>query len=188
MSYGILGMFCIAFLEKMIPIVPSYVLLILLGMAASSNSLFYFTILATVAGSLTASMIWYCLGRFLGETRVKKLVQKYGKYIFFRIDTYEQLASSYRKNNFIVSLLGQIIPVARIYLALPAGILKLKPSLFLMATAIGAFIYNLIFLTIGSILKQTSYDPITIGVWALIILVLVEGSFILLIKRVRNRL
>ncbi|QNX07569.1 VTT domain-containing protein [Acinetobacter seifertii] len=187
LSYGAWGMFCIALLEKMIPIVPSYILLIFLGMVAASSSTFFITTLATISGSLAGSIFWYCLGRFLGEKRVKITIEKYGKYIFLTSTTYENLANSYRNNRFLVTMIGQVVPIARIYLALPAGILKLPILLFLFATLIGIFFYNLLFLTIGAFLKGSSHDPITIGVWTLCILLTVEVSFLIVIRLIRTK-
>lgn len=189
LSYGMCGVFFIALLEKMIPIVPSYLLLILLGMVAADSTTFFWTFMATISGSLTGSMIWYLLGRSLGEYRVKSSIKKYGKYVFLKLETYEHLANSYKKNRFIVSLIGQIIPIARIYLALPAGILKIKPLLFLIASIIGISFYNVVFLTIGSFLQGTTHDPLTIGIWTLSILVTVtvEVSFVLVIRFYKNK-
>ena len=123
LSFGLAGMFAISFLEKFIPVAPSYVLFMLLGMTAASQSGLLALLVVTIAGSLAGSLGWYGLGRWLGEQRVEAAVARYGKYIFFKLPTYHRLAASYRGNRFVVTMLGQTVPVARVYLGLPAGVL-----------------------------------------------------------------
>ena len=53
----------------------------------------------------------------------------------------------------------------RIYLALPAGVLRLEPRAFVAATAIGTVIWNMPFLTLGYALRGSGRDPVGIGFW-----------------------
>jgi alkaline phosphatase len=187
LSFGLAGMFAISFLEKFIPVAPSYVLFMLLGMTAASQSGLLALLVVTIAGSLAGSLGWYGLGRWLGEQRVEAAVARYGKYIFFKLPTYHRLAASYRGNRFVVTMLGQTVPVARVYLGLPAGVLRLPLASFSAAAALGILPWNLTFLTLGFVLQGSSQSPTTVGLWASAVLIATEFALFFLVRSVRQR-
>lgn len=190
LGLGLPGMFGIAFAEKLVPIIPSYVMLMLLGMTVTDSAMLLPALLATATGSLAASLGWYGVGRWLGERRVRAAVARFGKYVFLRPRTYERLAAAYRENRFRVTLIGQTVPVARIYLALPAGVLKLRPAAFVPAAAIGILLWNTPFLTLGHLLRESAYDPVEVGFWVSIALVATEVGVVAgirLLFRIRKR-
>lgn len=161
---GIAGMFGASAFEKIVPIIPSYLMLLLFGSASDTVQQLIFTVAATVAGSVIGTACVYGFGRFLGERRVRGAVDRYGRYVFCPPRRYRRLAAAYRQNHFLVSLFGQMIPVARLYLSVPAGVLKLRADRFLVASAIGIAVYNSIFLTAGFILRRQTHDPVTTGI------------------------
>jgi alkaline phosphatase len=130
LSFGFVGIGCLAIVEKFVPLIPSYVLLMLLGMSVSDSSTLTMTIIVITIGSAIGAIGWYGLGRALGSERIEALVARYGKYIFLRLSLYGRLTNAYRSNHFWVTLIGQTLPTARIYLALPAGVLKLDLERF----------------------------------------------------------
>lgn len=186
LSFGLAGMFAISFLEKFIPIAPSYVLFMLLGMTAESPPALLALLIATIAGSLIGSLGWYGIGRWLGEFRVEAAVARFGKYIFFRLPTYHRLAASYRGNRFVVTMLGQTVPVARVYLGLPAGVLRLPLVSFAAAAALGILAWNLTFLALGFVLRGSSESPTTVGLWACAVLIAAEFALFFLVRSVRR--
>lgn len=182
-SYGIGGILLLAFLEKLAPIVPSYLVLILIGMAGSDPSSLISAIAATVAGSVAGSVAWYALGRVLGPERVLTAVHHYGRYFFLRMDTYRKLVVFFSRNHFSMTFFGQLIPVVRIYLALPAGIFQFRVTPFIVAATLGSVIYNGIFLLLGYTLRGASEDLTVLGTWILAILVAFEVAFFFIAKR-----
>jgi alkaline phosphatase len=64
---GPLGIGAVALAEKFFPMVPSYVVFVLLGiMAASGESKLVVTVAATATGSTIGALAWYGLGLALG--------------------------------------------------------------------------------------------------------------------------
>ncbi|MBZ5762942.1 VTT domain-containing protein [Rhizobium sp. VS19-DR104.2] len=163
-GFGVAGMFSASAFEKMVPIIPSYLMLLLFGSASDTVRDMIFAVVATVAGSVIGTACVYSLGRALGETRIRYAVDRYGSYILCPPERYRRLAAAYRKNHFLVSVCGQMIPVARLYLSIPAGVLKLRADRFLLASAIGIVAYNTTFLTAGFILRQEAFEPVTTGI------------------------
>jgi membrane protein DedA with SNARE-associated domain len=179
LHFGLAGVACLAVAEKFIPLFPSYVLLMLLGLTVSDGGTLAMTIVATSIGSVVGAIGWYGLGRALGSQRIDRLVKTYGKYVLLRPSFYEQLTNAYRGNHFWVTLIGQTLPTVRIYLALPAGVLRLEPRAFVAATAIGTVIWNMPFLSLGYALRGSGQDPVSIGFWVVAVLIAVEISIIL---------
>ncbi|OKO74627.1 DedA family protein [Bradyrhizobium sp. AS23.2] len=178
LHFGLLGIACLAVAEKFIPLFPSYVLLMLLGLTVSDGGMLAMTIMATSVGSVVGAIGWYGLGRALGSQRIERLVTTYGKYVLLRPSFYQQLTNAYRGNHFWVTLIGQTLPTVRIYLALPAGVLRLEPRAFVAATAIGTVIWNMPFLSLGYALRGSGQDPVSIGFWVVAILIAVEVAII----------
>ena len=92
MGLGLLGMFGIAVFEKLVPIVPSYLILLTLGSAALSEKDVILALVATAAGSVLGTLCLYSLGRVFGEARVVRAVTRYGAYVFCPMERYQALA------------------------------------------------------------------------------------------------
>jgi alkaline phosphatase len=179
LSFGLVGIGCLAVVEKFVPLFPSYVLLMFLGMTVSDSATLAMTILVTTVGSVIGAVGWYGLGRALGSERIESLVARYGKFVLLRPSLYERLTGAYRSNHFWVTLVGQTLPTVRIYLALPAGVLRLEPRAFLAATSLGTLIWNMPFLSLGYALRGSDRDPVSIGFWVAIALIAAEFAILL---------
>jgi alkaline phosphatase len=179
LSFGLAGAGCLALAEKFVPLLPSYVLLMFIGMTVSSGTALTMTIMATTIGSVIGAVGWYGLGRSLGSQRIESLVARFGKYVLLRPSLYGRLTGAYRSNHFWVTLIGQTLPTVRIYLALPAGVLKLEPRAFLAATSLGTLIWNMPFLSLGYALRGSGRDPVSVGFWVAAVLIAAEFTILM---------
>ena len=171
------GVGLLALGEKLISVVPSYAVLLFLGMTQVSDcSNLALTILVTALGSTVGAICWYGLGRAIGPTRCAALVARYGRYVKLTSSRYEHLAWSYRRNRFGVTVIGQTIPLVRIFLPLPAGVLKLPVEGFMGATLLGALIWNTPLLSLGYLFRGTGHDPLHVGLIIVTALVTLEFS------------
>lgn len=186
LSLGLIGVFVVTALEKFVPVVPSYVMLLALGMSAPDLPWLTVMLVITVIGSLCGSAGWFAIGRVLGEHRIERLVARFGKYVLFPLPTYQRLAASYRRNRFRATALGQTIPVARVYIGLPAGVLKLPAISFLAAATLGILVWNLPFLLLGFLLKGTSHSLFYVGLRASIALIAAEFLIVGLVGMIRR--
>jgi hypothetical protein len=99
LSFGLVGFGSLALLEKFIPVIPSYVLFMLLGMTVPDGSGLGLAILVTTIGSAAGALGWFSLGWLLGPERAKAIVARYGRYVFLKPAFYERLTNSYRSNH-----------------------------------------------------------------------------------------
>ncbi|NIJ84920.1 alkaline phosphatase [Xanthomonas arboricola] len=181
-SMGLSGVFVASFLEKFVPVIPSYLMLMLVGMAANSYQTLFFIWGVSVAGSVLGTVSWYKIGHRLGNERVSTAIEKYGKFVFLSLPTYQRLVRSFRSNDFLVILFAQAVPVARIYLALPAGVIEIKFVRFLIACSLGISSYNIIFLLAGFHFRFFNQEPVILGVGVTVLLIISELIILFALK------
>lgn len=185
---GLAGIVGLTAAEKFVPVLPSYMMLIFIGMTVVSHpASLVLTILAATLGSTAGALGWYGIGRAIGGSRVERLVQRFGRLLFLSPEVYRKLSDAYRRHHFWVTLVGQTIPTARIYLALPAGVIGLRFPGFVLATVIGTLAWNAPLITIGYLLRGTSTDPVTIGLASLGIILAIEGTILVAVRLGRGR-
>jgi membrane protein DedA with SNARE-associated domain len=184
---GPVGIAAVALVEKFVPVVPSYVVFVLLGMtAASGQSDLAVTVAATAVGSTLGALGWYGLGLALGPRRIEALVERFGRFVLLKPALYHRMAGAYRRNHFWVTMVGQTIPTVRIYLSVPAGVLKLAIPCFLGATLIGSMVWSGPLLTLGYVLRERSADAAFSGLLVVTGLVALEFLGLLAWQLVRR--
>jgi len=100
---GPIGIGAVALAEKFFPMVPSYVVFVLLGMmAASGESELVVTVAATATGSTIGALAWYGLGHALGAKRIEALIERFGRFISLKPALYHRIGGGLQAQ----SLLG----------------------------------------------------------------------------------
>lgn len=183
LGFGAIGVFGLAVFEKLIPIIPSYLFLIILGSSATNWREVITALVATSAGSIAGTLCHYIIGWSLGERRIAAFVHRFGKYIFLPEERYTHLARLFSRNHFRIALVGQLVPVVRLYLAVPAGVLGIRMEQFLLASLFGVVLYNSVFLCFGRALSHISNDPIKLGLILTGTLLVIECLVMLLMRR-----
>ena len=184
LGLGLFGVFCLAFTEKILPVPPSHVLLLFLGMTAAPDSAtLAILLLVTTLGSTTGCLFWYAMGRRLGQERADAWAGRFGKYVFLRHATYLRLAQAYRRNHVRATLLAQFIPTARNYLPIAAGALRLAALPFAAATLTGAMLWNAGFLIAGYLMRGGGRDPVAVGFRIIVVVVILEIVLLLVLRR-----
>jgi alkaline phosphatase len=181
---GLLGIAAIALADKIVPILPSYLTFVVVGMlTVSGGSDLVLTIMACTAGSALGSMGWYALGRYLGEARCEAFVQRFGRYAFLTGARYRRIMHAYSRNQFWVSVVSQTIPAVRVYAALPAGVLAFSPRAFLAATCLGALAWNTALLVLGYAARDSGRDLTSAALWTVAGLISAEILVVLIMRQ-----
>jgi membrane protein DedA with SNARE-associated domain len=184
---GPIGIAGVALAEKFIPVVPSYVVFVVLGMAAASGpGDLALTVVAAVIGSTIGALWWYGLGLALGERRIEALIGRFGRFVFLKPALYRRMTGAYRRNHFWVTVIGQTIPAVRVYVSIPAGVLQLAIANFLMATSIGSLLWSGPLLTLGYLLRGEGADVASRGLLVVTALVGLEVAMLLAWRLVRR--
>ena len=183
LDLGLAGVACVAFAEKLLPIGPSNVVLMLLGMAAAANGhALPILVLVTAGASTLGSMLWYAAGRLFGPAHAAMLVERFGKYVLLRPETYRRLAGAYGRNHFSTTLTAQLVPVVRVYLAIPAGAFRLAAMPFAVATFLGCMLWNTTFIGLGYLIRGTDQEPTELGSRVIVAVLLIEGACMLALR------
>lgn len=184
LELGLFGAACLAFTEKILPLPPSHVLLLFLGMTRASDlaalgTLLVVTTLASTAGCL----FWYALGGRLGPVRADVLARRFGRYVFLRHETYLRFSAAYRRNHMRASLLAQFVPTVRNYLPIAAGALRLRALPFAFASAIGAMLWNAGFLLAGYAMRGSVHDLPAVAFRIMAVVLALEVTFLVALGR-----
>jgi alkaline phosphatase len=154
LDLGLVGIALLCLGEKLLPVVPSYVLLVSFGLTVVQDTADLFgVVVASTLGSVLGAVGWYALGRIIGRERSERFVERFGRYVLLRPAFYRRLMAAYDGKPFLVTALGQAVPTARIYLPLPAGVIGLSFVPFVFATALGTLVWNAPLVTLGYLLR-----------------------------------
>lgn len=154
-SAGYLGLIGMVALESIFPPIPSEVILPMGGFLTGQGRLnFGVAVAAATVGSVIGAMALYYLGLWLGEQRMRRFVQRRGKWILVSIQDYEKASDWFQRHGRMAVLLGRCAPGVRSYVSVPAGIQKMPLSQFLLFTVIGSGIYNTLLIGAGWLLGK----------------------------------
>jgi len=148
---GYWGIFIMMFLESSFFPFPSEVAMIPAGYLAFQGKMnIFIAILMGILGSLFGALFNYFLAKYYG----RKLLIKYGKYVFFTEDKLNKVESYFNRHGHISTFIGRLIPVIRQYISFPAGLAKMNIGLFSFFTILGAGIWVIILTYIGYIVGE----------------------------------
>lgn len=139
------------FLESSFIPFPSEIVMIPAGFLAQQGEMnLFIAIFCGILGSLSGALLNYYLALYFG----RELLIKWGKYFFFNEKTMVKMENFFAKHGHISTFSGRLIPVIRQYISLPAGLGKMRLSLFCFYTSLGAGIWVIILTTLGYFLGQ----------------------------------
>ena len=178
-SLGYIGIFTLMFLESTFFPFPSEVVMIPAGYLAYKGDMnIYIVLLMGILGSLSGSLLNYYLSRTLG----RKLLLKYGHYIWFEEDKLIKMEKFFKSHGEISTFNGRLIPIIRQYKSLPAGLANMNIFKFSINTTLGATIWIATLTFLGYILgdnqKLINEYLKTITIITLISIVLISLIYI----------
>ena len=148
---GYLGIFVMMLIESSIFPLPSEVVMIPAGyLCAKGEMSFGIVIVLGTLGSIAGALLNYLLAVKLG----RKLILKYGHYIFFKPETLEKVETFFKTHGPFSTFTGRLIPVIRHYISLPAGLARMNLGLFCFYTGVGAGLWVSILTFLGYFFGQ----------------------------------
>jgi membrane protein DedA with SNARE-associated domain len=81
-SLGYWGIGLLMFAENLFPPIPSELIMPLAGFTVAQGKMnFALAVFAGVVGTILGALPWYYAGKIVGEQRIKRLADKYGKWV-----------------------------------------------------------------------------------------------------------
>ncbi len=149
---GYLGATFLMALESMIAPVPSEAVMPFVGfLVADGKWDLWAAIVATSTGSVAGSAISYAMGYYGG----RPFVLKVGRYLLLNRHDLERTEDFFsRRKGTLTLFISRFIPVVRHLVSVPAGTGKMKLLPFLVATLVGATLWNSFLLVCGMCLRE----------------------------------
>lgn len=148
-NYGLLSVFIIVMLEYANLPLPSEIVLPVVGIFAFEYNIDFIQVLVvSVLGGILGSVINYYLGLKLGKPFIETLAIKFPK-------TKKSIKSSYlwiKKYDKPSIMLSRLVPVARTFISIVAGVVKMNIIAFIIYSTIGISIWNLLLISAGYLL------------------------------------
>ena len=148
---GYTGVFVLMTMESMVFPVPSEAVMPFAGfLIAEGGFTFASVIFFSTLGSITGSLISYCLGAYGGN----RFVDKFGKYFLLDRDDLAFTERFFHKYGSLTIFISRFIPVVRHLISIPAGMGRMRLAPFCLYTVVGAGLWNTFLAWAGFSLKQ----------------------------------
>jgi len=184
-SLGYLGIGLLMFLENLFPPIPSELIMPLAGFTIAQGKMeFTPVILAGVVGTMLGALPWYYLGKLVGEENLKRLANKYGKWISVSSRDIEKADNWFDKRGEKAVFFGRLVPGVRTLISLPAGISGMQLVPFLLYSTLGTTLW-VVLLTYSGYLLGNNYHIVEeyIGPVSKIVFVALIVAFVVWIIR-----
>ena len=176
-EYGFLGLLALGASERFVPVLPSYGVLVAIGIAAGNGE---WSVLAaiwgTVIGSVTGCLVFYALAVSLSEERSHRFLYWVGKLVGLSKARVDRTVLSFRANQRTLAFGMQLIPTIRLISPIIAGLFRAEAMVFSIATLSGIIVWNSLFIGVGFVAASYSPDAnaSTLAFQVLMILIVVE--------------
>lgn len=154
-TMGYPGLYLVMFLENVFPPIPSEVVLPLAG-SLSLTGKFSIPMITIVGmlGSLTGAFLFYGLGKWLGETRVRQLMARFGKYALLSTEDLDRSLEWFEKYDEWVIFFSRMVPIVRSLISIPAGIASMNFGKFSFYTILGTALWSFVLSFGGRLLGE----------------------------------
>ncbi len=175
--YGIFGLFAVGLAERFLPALPSYGVLVAIGIAADDEVWSLQTaVIGTAVGSLIGALGLYLLVRAVGKKRTSALLYSVGGWIGLSRTRIDWTLSSLRDRERALTILSQLIPTVRLISPVAAGLLGTSTLRFVAGVSIGIVLWNGLFIAAGylAVLTSPAVNSSALALKILVLLVTAE--------------
>jgi membrane protein DedA with SNARE-associated domain len=139
---GYAGVFLLSLIETIVLPLPSEVILPIAGMRAANGPLqIGGVILASTAGSMTGNMIWFWAARSIGLDRLRRFVDRYGRWLAIDWRDIERVGLLFQRFGPAIVFSGRLVPGVRTFVSIPAGLVRMKTLRFAFWSTIGTGLF-----------------------------------------------
>jgi membrane protein DedA with SNARE-associated domain len=189
-SLGYVGIGLLMFLENLFPPIPSELIMPLAGFTVAQGKMdFTLAVLAGVAGTMLGALPWYYAGQVLGESRLRRLADQYGKWVALSGKDIDKANYWFNKHGGRAVLLCRLVPGVRTVISLPAGISAMPLVPFLLYSTVGSTLWVLFLTALGYVLGD-NYDQVDeyLGPVSKIVLVGIVAAFVFWVVQRKRKL
>ena len=157
-KYGYIGILFLITVENIFPPIPSEVILTLGGFMTSKDDVtmsLFGVIMYSTFGSMLGAIILYYVGFIFNKDRLLKIVRsKVGRVLCLKESDIIKSDNSFNNNGDLTVLYSRFVPILRSLISIPAGVNRMKFSIFLIYTFIGSLIWNTVLVSLGKLVGE----------------------------------
>jgi membrane protein DedA with SNARE-associated domain len=176
--------------ENVVLPIPSELIMPLAGFKTARDEMTLLGVIAAgTAGSVLGALPLYYAGYALGEDRLRKWIQRYGKWVLLRAKDLDRAADRFSGNSFLEVIIGQLLPGVRGLISIPAGVARMNVGLFLLANLIGTLVWCTVLAVAGRLLGRNFtkiHKFLGPTGWAILAFLVVALAYWLIRRKVRS--
>lgn len=140
---GAPGIFALTFVETVFPPIPSEVVMPLAGLSAARGEVpIAAAVLAGIAGSMAGNILWFVAARALGATRFEAWVGRHGRWLTLDIAALRRVRLWFMRHGGWAVGLGRCVPGIRSLISVPAGLVDMRWTRFLLWSSLGTTVWT----------------------------------------------
>lgn len=157
-ALGYSGVAVLTFLENVFPPIPSELVIPLAGFVAAQGDMRVWGVIAAGSlGSLAGAIVWYEVGRRVGERRLRAWVDRHGKWLTLSGKDLDRAQDWFRRHGRSSVLVGRLVPGVRTFVSLPAGFARMPFGAFLIYSTAGTIAWTAA-LAYAGVLLRANYE------------------------------
>ena len=151
---GYLGVGLLVGLENVIPVIPSEIVQPYAGFVAQKDGFGAVVLMIIVAtiGSVVGSLAMYGIAASIGPVRLRAFVNRYGSWVGISEHELTRAENWFDRRATIAVLVGRCVPLIRAVVSIPAGFRRMKLMPYIVYTAIGSLVWNILLIGAGALL------------------------------------
>ncbi len=152
---GLLGAGLLIAVEVIVMPIPSEMVLLLTGFNVSLGEFTHLSaIVITTMGSVAGALILYTFGYKFSQQRVEAIVGRWGKYVGISQSDLTKTFDWFERYGVYLVFFGRMFPIIRSLVSIPAGLIKMSITKFVLLTTAGSAIWNSIWISLGVLLGE----------------------------------
>lgn len=151
-QYGYFGIALLIAVENIFPPIPSEVILTFSGFMTTVTDLkIWGVVLSATIGSVLGAVVLYSVGRLMSPQRLERLLGgKLGRVLHLKREDVRHAGAWFARRGKFTVFFCRFIPVVRSLISIPAGMAKMRMGMFLLLTALGTLLWNVVLVYLGA--------------------------------------
>lgn len=152
-AFGYPGIILVILIENLFPPIPSEIVLPFAGFMTTQGSLTLFgVVVAATFGSVLGALALYGVGVWFGRDRIYWIARRYGRWLTVGEQDVQRAEDWFARYGIWTVFFCRMVPVLRSLISIPGGLVRMNLAVFVLYTALGSVIWNLLLSGVGAVL------------------------------------
>ena len=154
--FGYIGVFVLVVLGNLHLPVPTQLTLPLAGFLIGQGRFTFIEVMAwSTAAAVAVSLIFYYVGSWLGEEKLRRFVGRFGRFVFVGEKDLDKAGDVFERHGGKAIFMGHLVPGVGAFISIPAGLRHMSIwGRFMVYTILGSIVWNGIHVVAGWVLGE----------------------------------